>query len=1008
MVDQRATHAGGQQALLGQGPKALVAELLSAYDHARTSGTPVWVSLEGSSGWGKTRLVQELYRTMAARQTAPRYWPASIQASVAAGVGDEMERLEARRKHIAPRFVAPDDGAVPEWFWWGISCSRRSGSEAQALAQDLTQFAAHAPGLEARWKAVVGVTGRVGRHWSRRKGDVIETGLGEAASAAAGLANVAVPGLGFILMGASWAIKGAMARATEGTELLDASGAGRADLVAQLAPELLRLAAAGIPMVIAIEDVHDADESLVEVLATVLRGTAPVLVVTTSWPGLLEDPVRPCARLAADVDDGRVLRVDLTQRDVEIPEQERLLLLAGLETELPAPIAAALAARYRNPLALQLAAVLVAQDLEDGRTVTADAVARMPTAVRDLGRESWRRLPRSVQRVLAVAALLRPSTVSDLTALRDPSWDHRTLLAVVDAVPFLRRSVADLRDDLDHATTAYGWVRTVDEWLRTYHDEIQTEIAAAEAATDLFDDRTDIYEAVAAWLARDGHVPDATSSRLLIALACEGFIPWIDAARRALEDAAEAASEGGANNDQRALVGPLVAALDAVADDDELRARLGATLGQIGRHAEAVQQLERVVQNGDLAADSGGSTALWARHELVVCLAQAGRTEDALAEARTLAELERRAFGPDGRSTLATRLNLALISSRLQGPESAVDDVRSVLIDQSRAFGDDDPAVLRTRGILAGLLFESLRYAEALALLDGLVDDQTRILGADHIDTFESRAVIARIALRAGVPDLAVLKFSEVLPDCAIALGPLHPLTLRTAGELVMSLAATGDLTRAVKLGVGLVEERRIAFGCQHPETLAAERMVAGFLVQAGQSQRALDLLWPLLERTSELLGEGHPATLDGRRILAQALGEAGDPEAAVDQLVIVVDLWAARSGLADRSALGARIDLATWRGRAGAMERAAADLLALVPDASDALGARHPLTLTVRANAAGFLGGAGGIAEALDQFDQVIDELEHGVGPDHPATLAAQAGRAQLRGSEGGGDLLR
>ena len=65
----------------------------------------------------------------------------------------------------------PDDGAVPEWFWWGISCSRRSGSEAQALAQDLTQFAAHAPGLEARWKAVVGVTGPPSQSaWSAHRG----------------------------------------------------------------------------------------------------------------------------------------------------------------------------------------------------------------------------------------------------------------------------------------------------------------------------------------------------------------------------------------------------------------------------------------------------------------------------------------------------------------------------------------------------------------------------------------------------------------------------------------------------------------------------------------------------------------------------------------------------------------------------------------------------------------------------------------------------------------------
>ena len=50
-------------------------ELLRVFDEVALDGMPAMVVLSGAPGWGKTRVIQEFYRAVAATQAEPAYSP---------------------------------------------------------------------------------------------------------------------------------------------------------------------------------------------------------------------------------------------------------------------------------------------------------------------------------------------------------------------------------------------------------------------------------------------------------------------------------------------------------------------------------------------------------------------------------------------------------------------------------------------------------------------------------------------------------------------------------------------------------------------------------------------------------------------------------------------------------------------------------------------------------------------------------------------------------------------
>ena len=88
------TEAFSQPPFVGDSRHRVVDGLVDILDEMNSTGEPRWVSLEAPSGWGKTRVVQEFYARLAARQSN-HYWPETILgASDVHGfeVGDRRKR----------------------------------------------------------------------------------------------------------------------------------------------------------------------------------------------------------------------------------------------------------------------------------------------------------------------------------------------------------------------------------------------------------------------------------------------------------------------------------------------------------------------------------------------------------------------------------------------------------------------------------------------------------------------------------------------------------------------------------------------------------------------------------------------------------------------------------------------------------------------------------------------------------------------------------------------------
>jgi hypothetical protein len=286
---------------VGEGHRKLVDEVVAEFGRVCAEHVPSWWSLEANTGWGKTRIIQEFYARLAVAQPEPPYWPPSILAET----GDVVT---VQRKRVHPPLSTMSADATPSWFWWGISCSSRHGRYLNALVHDLERFDERRDAIERRYRALSSRKSRAKRTVQRHKGAVGEAAIGDALSLVASAANVAVPGVGLLVLLGKWGI--GHARTEVQHRSADGPGASNADLVAEVATELERLASGGIPLLIVIEDLHAADDVLIELVAKVLAAkSAPLFVLTTSWRGMIDQPHRAAHELLNRVQADRVRRV---------------------------------------------------------------------------------------------------------------------------------------------------------------------------------------------------------------------------------------------------------------------------------------------------------------------------------------------------------------------------------------------------------------------------------------------------------------------------------------------------------------------------------------------------------------------------------------------------------------------------------------------------------------------------------------------------------------------------
>ena len=883
----------GELPFAGEGRRAVVDRLLEAFDGVSREGSPRLVTLEASVGWGKSRIVHEFYRRLAAeRQTEPGYWPASVLDGVP-GVSTEGMLPQERRKRTYPDVSTPAKGRVLEWFWWGIAATAgRSGSAIHALAVDLAQIGAHAEALEARWRQVSGRDEHLSQVLQRGEpGSIGDDGPRYAMLT--GLEKVhraSVPGLG-LLWWAKQAIRGQSERWSQvlgsGSQVAPLADQ-RTDLVEGLAFSLTHFAAAGIPIVIVVEDAHESDDLLVDLLVrTVNERRGPVLIVLTAWPGFLHDHDRAVHRLVVDIP--QPARTRLLPEDLgDLSETDRARLVAALLPTADPAACEMLAARYHNPYALELVCGIGrVRELSKVGDLTPDELSRFPADVEGLYQVMWRSLDERVREALLLCVLATPSSLGDL--FDHQAWDVDHVARSWGSLHWVSDRAVCLPVKLEEEARA--WVTSIGGGLQRCHDSVQYRILSSAAREQLSDSqRTEYNQALASHIdPADPHLSPArrrVQAQVLATLAVGGVVAWTDPAIEAADALMLEAAQARDGDSLRTVIALSNAVPDRHAPADLRRRHHHATArAWSGQQLEAIEQFERLVADQKRILGDDFSETLEARRHLAYWLARSGQVAVAVEEFERLVSDRQRIFGTDHPATLAARTDLAVwLGKADQGdPDGAIWELDRLIADRQRIFGTDDVDTLAVRESLVGCL-EYMDYSvEFIEQYELLVRDRQRIFGHDHLTTLAARRDLAWAVFDDFQYSEAIELYDQLLADRQRIFGPDDADTLVVRLELADILEMDKRWSEAGEHYQEVLAAYRRTFGDDHPTTLQARDRLIYFLerLREAAGDKQLRAEW------QRILGADHADSPEGRTGFAKLrAGRVSEAVEVFEQLI--------------------------------------------------------------------------------------------------------------------------
>jgi tetratricopeptide (TPR) repeat protein len=910
--------------------------LTDAYEEVQSQPVSRVVVLASQPGWGKTRLVQELYARLAARQTQPAYWPPAI---VDADQSATLSALSRARKAIYPTLVDVPEGARIDWMWWGILCHQRGdGHLAQAMFDDAAQLYAHAPALMQ--EPIGGFGGRA-------------FDIGAAAIGVLGLLGLAVAPP----VGAAITVAGATREGWKNADVVKRLAAwwsshrgpdpGRVvaadspehheDRLARLVEGLARLARAR-PLIVVVDDAQFADDTLLRMLDGLLRETG-VLVIATAWPSHLDAsegalPFAQWARSFAAERPERFARFDLEEL---APEE----IDAVVHAELPA--AAGVAARLYELYGTNLLAIHGVlrlprvRRLAERGSLDPEAVAELPRDVEAMFGEHWAGLPDAVQHVLALAA--QPQGTRYLP----------DLVAAALAPPDVAR------ERLDEGVSPYAWAREVDASLHSFVEPVLHQIAKARADELLLEDEIEAWRAaiidtvqrfetlelsaLAAYELFEQHVAlvlageapeDIYATRSAYALA-EAHASRYDYAR-AVELARRARGwSGRPDDDPETLI---------------VRGNIVGWLGESGRASEALRELDGLLPDQVRVHGADAQVTLYMRALRGHMLRDAGRVSEGLAVFDALLTDALRLYGPDAEDTLAARFNLATAIHSVGDSEESARRFAELLGDLERVLGPDHRYTLSARSRLA---FATGDPDEAVRQLERVLADRLRLGGPDDPQTITAREDLAMWLQSAGRTDEALAAFEAVLADRLRLLGPGHPDTLNSRNSIGDALGALGHVEEAMRRREELVADWLRLFGPDHPGTLAAREFLAEAMFDADREEEGFRELECLLADRVRVLGPDHPETLDNRNYVARYLDATDRQAEAARQFELLAEGQARVLGPDHRDTFTSRHNHAAALMEAEQYEDGGRAFLALVRDMERALGPDDPDTIETR-----------------------------------------------------------
>lgn len=750
------------------------------------------VVITGHLGWGKTRIIQELYSHLASRQPAGKeHWPSELVPDV-----DTGPVLIARKK-VEPGSFQVAAGTELPYLWWGLSCQERQDARlANILADDISQLVTNlGPALDQIAAKGAGASAAAG---------IVRTLIAAAPTSDIpgiidGISNVRSDirtALGYL----------AEKRHAEETRWIDPSVSDRFLIETWVGTLASLLRKARVPLVVVVDDAHWADRSAIEFLDELVENV-PCVVVMTVRPDQIEIPDqdgewRPSNDHPSDASglitrwQERLTVLPLTRLSESASEE---VAAAALGIEASHPIAFQLADRASgNPLLLRMYAELgkVRTAARLGDPLEVNDLANLPEDVRAEFKRRWHELPSQVQTVLAVTSL---------------HGDTFVPTAVAKALASAGRSdLASTDHALTRAYQPHHCISDPQQETCEFTDPHFREIAehrARELFTQAELEEIDAeFVATVRWLRTSGGWTNLTSS-----------------AKKSLLAHHRCLVEVGRGGDIRGVVATYVDSANILP-----RSKPGWTA--------AISLIDDAITFAD-QLDPGTLLAVKLRKPQF--LQAAGRADQALPLYELSLQASEQVLGKDHEVTLASRNNLADCLTELKRPEEALPHVAQTLSDAKRSLTPGHFGILAARSNLANCYVKLGEPGRALPLFEEAIPEAAQLLGIDHSVTFTARNNQVVCLNEVGRANEALPQAHEVLTEARQVLGTDDAVTLTSQHNLAECHLHVGSQLEALDLLEGAVAGRERTLGQSHPDTNASRVRLAGCLDDLGRPEDA-------------------------------------------------------------------------------------------------------------------------------------------------------------------------
>ena len=880
----------------------LLKGLISLYNGCVESQESLIVALEAPSGWGKTRVAQEFYARLAAAQPKPRYWP------------DRIDDPDQGRKAVRPAPFTRGGQSLPHYFWWGIACSARNGIKTSMLRDDLKQLGKHSLYLDEARKRLTSKGGRVATMVGSAGKAIAKEGTQEFVGKAADLLlGDIVPIVGIPYRLARMGISASSAHRQRRKALAAPTLLGESDY-SDLVDEALTLFAevceVGLPLVVYVEDIHAADEILIEVLDELIRIPGPTFIMTTTWPdmvqtnehlkGFFDSHTDRMVRVDHEGDAGTRFPPGASLRELELEARERIV--QDYYSQIRSDTLDTIVRRYNNPLALDLACSLLKtrNPASELNLQPDDITKRLPRKISDLYRQIWYELPEVARLSLAVAHVIIPTTIVSADAKNGPHdsdahphvrtrsqagredrWTHSILRDVIERLDLPNRD--DVAEELVKAPHAYAWVRIIDEYLRSFVEPVQQAVIHREA-TELLEDELDTDDARSAVLTVLADVlmekcadlqPSANIGRTILALHAEGFIAEPNIVAKAIE--------------------MLLQDLEDAPRELPERIRLYESFLELDIDAISGTVRHSIAQHGAVAYALYGDS----QRAIGICDAVLRETEE-----------ER---GPLDLPTITTRLNLAFVHG-LAGDPVTADALCEATLRQAQAEGQlqrGDRNLLIAQASRARWLAEAGRVDEAVSRYQDVVTEAEISLEHDDPLILMFQNNLGRWIGEVD-PNYAVEIYNDLLDRRLKVLPADHPSIIYTRYNLAFNLRRVGRIHDAVSILESQDDQAGEIFGSEHPHLVQFRMTLAWSLAETGRADEGIQVL---LTQINSVEDSNTAELLPLREMLVGLYQYAEDDESTIAAITDYLELQAATTDDADEKTIAfqrALIDLLT------------------------------------------------------------------------------------------------